>query len=296
MSPAGSARLGEQLDVGSYPKDKHLAQSIPLRSIRTNPDQPRKLIREESIASLAESIRRNGLIQPIVVRPATADGFGTHPQHVKYELIAGERRWRAAHTAGLTEVPAIIRDADENEMLELALIENIHREDLNAIDRASAYQQLVVRFGLTAEQIGERTGEDRATVTNYVRLLELPQEVREMVSNNLLSMGHARAILGAEGEESQLRLARGAVVGNMSVRALEDAVRQQKGGPSSRARKKSSDKRPLVRDLERRIGEVLQTKVSIIESRHRGRGRIVIEYHTVDDFNRICETVGARLD
>jgi ParB family chromosome partitioning protein len=283
------------MDSASYARDKHLAQAIPLRFIRANPDQPRRQISEGSIAALAESIRRNGVIQPIVVRPAAADSFGPSGNLFKYELIAGERRWRAAQVAGLADVPAIIRDADENEVLELALVENIHREDLNAIDRAMAYQQLVVRFGLSPEQVGERTGEDRATVSNYVRLLELPTEVQDMVSSNLLSMGHARALLGIDDDDSRMRLAKDVVLKSMSVRALEDAVRQERPADApARGGRRRQEKRPLIRDLERRFSETLQAKVSIVEGRSRGQGRIVIEYHSIDDFDRICEAVGIR--
>ncbi len=202
---------------------------------------------------------------------------------------------RAARVAGLSDVPAILRDATEEQLLELALVENIHREDLNAIDRAIAYGQFRDKFGLVAEQIGERVGEDRTTVTNYLRLLDLPSEIQDMVASDLLSMGHARALAGLRSKDEQTKLAEYAVRKGLSVRALEEAVRKLRapaktassaGGPSHR------NKRPLIRDLERRFTQILKTKVTIQEGRTKNTGQILIEYHSIDDFEGICERLG----
>lgn len=247
---------------------------------------------DQGIERLAESIRQNGIIQPVVVRPATKS-LGAQDA-VKYELIAGERRVRAARAAGLTEIPAIVRDVTEQQSLELALVENIQREGLNPIDRALAYQEFRDQFGLTAEQIGLRVGEDRTTVTNYLRLLELADLVRDMVASDLISMGHARALAGLRSKQDQQTLAEGIVRKGLSVRALEDLIRRRRGGGRTEVAKLSSanKKRPLIRDLERRFSQALQTKVIIQEAGRKNHGKIVIEYHSLDGFESICERLG----
>lgn len=253
---------------------------------------------EQGIAGLAGSIKRNGIIQPIVIRPLSdpsAAGASVAQGTVKYELIAGERRWRAARAAGLSDVPAILRDATEDQLLELALVENIHREDLNAIDRALAYGQFRDRFGLAAEQIGERVGEDRTTVTNYLRLLDLPSAIQDMVAADLLSMGHARALAGLRSHEEQMKLAESAIRRSLSVRALEESVRKLRGAAKPTASGKAPgnrNKRPLIRDLERRFTQILKTKVAIQEGKVKNTGQIVIEYNSIDDFEGICERLG----
>lgn len=254
---------------------------------------------DQGIERLADSIRRNGIIQPVVLRPApaTADGGpgGIGAQvAAKYELIAGERRVRAARAAGLTEIPAIVRDVTEQQSLELALVENIQREGLNPMDRALAYQDFRDQFGLTAEQIGLRVGEDRTTVTNYLRLLELADVVRDMVASDLISMGHARALAGLRSKQEQQTLAEGIVRKGLSVRALEDLIRRRRGGGPTGPTKQSNanKKRPLIRDLERRFSQALQTKVTIHEASRKGHGKLIIEYHSLDGFESICERLG----
>ncbi len=280
---------------------RHRTIRVPLDCVAPNPNQPRRSISEQGIAKLAGSIKRNGLIQPIVMRPIAAASIGgtggpTSTQStVKYELIAGERRWRAARAAGLSDVPAILRDATEEQLLELALVENIHREDLNAIDRALAYGQFRDRFGLAPEQIGERVGEDRTTVTNYLRLLDLPSEIQDMVATDLLSMGHARGLAGLRSRDEQIKLAEHAVRKGLSVRALEESVRKLRAPAtttSTAGGKAQHNKRPLIRDLERRFIQILKTKVTIQEGRGKNTGQIVIEYHSIDEFEGICERLG----
>ncbi len=280
---------------------RHRTIRVPLDCIAPNPNQPRRSISEKGIASLAGSIKRNGIIQPIVIRPiggTSASGIAgpiATQGAVKYELIAGERRWRAARAAGLSDVPAILRDATEEQLLELALVENIHREDLNAIDRAIAYGQFRDKFGLAAEQIGERVGEDRTTVTNYLRLLDLPSEIKDLVASDLLSMGHARGLAGLRSSDEQIKLAEHAVRKGLSVRALEESVRKlrapTKAAAAGRAQG-SRNKRPLIRDLERRFTQILKTKVTIQERAAKNTGQIVIEYHSIDEFEGICERLG----
>jgi len=255
-------------------------------AIRPNPFQPRAEISEASLDELTESIRRTGVIQPIIVRR----------QGAAHELVAGERRWRASRRAGLTEVPAIVRTASDEEMLEFALIENIFREDLNAIDRANAYRRYCDAFGLTADQVASRLGEDRTTVTNYLRLLELPASVQDMVRDGRLSMGHARALAGLDERTRIEKVANIASTNYFSVRAIEELVRKEKDKPTAPppAPAAAPQKRPHVRDLEQQFVRALDTKVEIFESRKKGAGRIVIHYFTLDDFDRVAERLGIR--
>jgi len=256
-------------------------------AIRPNPYQPRADIPETSLDELAESIRRTGVIQPIIVRR----------QGAAYELIAGERRWRATQKAGISEIPAVVRSANDEQMLEFALIENIFREDLNAIDRANAYRRYCDAFGLTADQVANRLGEDRTTVTNYLRLLELPPSVQDMVRDGRLSMGHARALAGLDDRQKIEKVANIAYTNSFSVRAIEELVRKEKDNrrpipaptPSSVV---AAQKRPHIRDLEQQFVRALDTKVEILESRKKGAGRIVIHYFTLDDFDRVAERLG----
>lgn len=260
---------------------------IPCDAVQPSPYQPRSLISEESLAELAESIRLHGLIQPIAVRP-TGDG---------YELIAGERRWRAARKAGLTQVPATIRDLDDRQMLAVALVENIFREDLNAIERARAYRRYCDEFDLTAEHVAEQLGEDRTTVVNYLRLLELPRSVQDMVEDGRLSMGHARSLAGMNDPGRIEKLAQLVITNFFSVRALEELIRREKQGGAVAAATTATapaTKRPHVRDLEQQFTRALSTKVEIKESRRKGSGRIVIHFYTVDDFDRVAERLGIR--
>ncbi len=253
-------------------------------SIRPNPFQPRSEIPDAGLEGLAGSIRKTGLVQPITVRQVGG----------QFQLIAGERRWRAAQRAGLNEIQAIVRTATDEDMLEIALIENIFREDLNAIDRAKAYRRYCEEFGLTAEQVAERIGEDRTTVVNYVRLLELPSSVQDMVRDGRLSMSHARALAGIDRPEEIERIAQFASANFFSVRAVEELVRKARAGDTAPTKPPAAaaQKRPHVRDLEQQFVRALNTKVEIHESRKKGTGRIVIHYFSLDDFDRVAERLG----
>ncbi len=311
LSDSKASRLADQLPdsvmgdpnatATTQAPARHRTIRVPLDCVAPNPKQPRRSISEQGIAGLAGSIKRNGIIQPIVIRPVggtSASGMVgpvATQGAIKYELIAGERRWRAARAAGLSDVPAILRDATEEQLLELALVENIHREDLNAIDRAIAYGQFRDEFGLAAEQIGERVGEDRTTVTNYLRLLELPSEIQDLVASDLLSMGHARALAGLRSRDEQIKLAEYAVRKGFSVRTLEESVRKLRGPAkttSAGGGQGHRNKRPLIRDLERRFTQILKTKVTIQEGRGKNTGQLVIEYHSIEEFEAICERLG----
>ena len=262
---------------------------LKINQLRPNPTQPRKEFPPSQLKALADSITKTGLIQPIVVRPSGRD---------VYEVVVGERRWRASQMAGMNEIPAVVREATDEQMLELALVENIFREDLNAIDRAMAYKQYCDNFNLTAEQVAQRVGEDRTTVVNYLRLLELPNEVKQWVIEGKLSMGHARCLLGLSSAAMRTQAAKEAIGKDLSVRALEKLVRDRQAarsapgtGPGGRA-----EKRPLVRELEQAFGRALGTRVEIFEGRRKGKGRVVIHYGSLDDFDRLCEKIGVRPD
>jgi len=254
--------------------------------LRPNPFQPRQDISPEHLKALAESIRKSGVIQPILVRRA-GDQL--------YEVIAGERRWRAAQQAGLREVPAVLRPVDDQEMLELALIENIFREDLNAIDRAAAYRRYCNEFSLSADEVAQRLGEDRSTVSNYLRLLDLPTEVRQWVAEGKVAMGHARCLLGLKSPVDMTQMAREVIEQDLSVRTVEKMVRERLNaraeairGPADRA----DAKRVQIRNLEEAFTRALGTKVEIQEAARKGKGKITIHYFSLDDFDRVMERLG----
>jgi ParB family chromosome partitioning protein len=257
--------------------------------LNPNPFQPRDSTNAENLISLATSINQSGMLQPIAVRVIKG----------RYEIIAGERRWRAAKSLGMSHVPVVIRDATDEQMLELALIENIQREDLNAIDRARAYRELCTRFSMGPEDIAARLGEDRSTVINYLRLLDLPDSIQGLVIQGQISMGHARCLLGITDEARRLRLAESTAQNDLSVRALEEIVRRErtrKGeARATEAAAKALRSAHLI-DLQQRFEDAVKTKVTIHEGKRKGAGRIVIEYYSFDDFDRIAAALGAHLD
>jgi len=251
--------------------------------IKRNPYQPRATFAEPGMADLTRSIQQSGIIQPLVVRPV-AEGW---------ELIAGERRLRAAIQAGLDDVPVVVRGASDEEVLELALIENIHREDLNGIERARAYQKYADEFKLPVEKIAERVGEDRSTVANYLRLLELGEDIQKLVAERAIAMGHARCLLGVPGDAERLALAEAVVQNDLSVRTLEDIVRRKRTSAAEQEKPiKEQQPRALVRDIQERLTSSLGVRVTIRERRKPNTGRIIIDYSSLDDFNRITEALG----
>lgn len=254
------------------------ALEVPVSKVRPNPNQPRQEFDQEALGELVESVTRNGVLQPIIVREIE-DG---------YELIAGERRWRAACQAGLPTIPAIVRPATENESLELSLIENIQREDLNPIEQAKAYKNLIERFALTQEEAAARLGKKRPSVANILRLLDLPQDIQDAVSRGTLSMGHARALLPLPERAEQLRLAARIQRDDLSVRQTEqlvnDRLRRNRTSPSP-----AEPKPPHITDLESRLREALATRVTLLPHKHDDGGRIIIDFFTKDDFQRLLE-------
>jgi ParB family transcriptional regulator, chromosome partitioning protein len=253
---------------------------IPVVAIRANPHQPRTSFDEEGLASLTASIREVGILQPVLVR-AVADSV--------YELIAGERRWRAAKRAGLPTIPAIVRDASDLHSVEQALVENLHRLDLNPLEEAGAYQQLIEDFGLTHEQLSVRVGKSRVAITNTLRLFQLPPAVQKLVSDGQLSAGHARALLGTPDRAFQEALARKAVAEQLSVRAVEDAVRNRNElgssltTPSQAAATKLRP--PGILELEELLSTHLDTRVKVTLGTRKGR--VVVEFATLEDLERI---------
>jgi ParB family chromosome partitioning protein len=256
------------------PSASERALEVDSDLLRPNKFQPRTQMDDERIEELARSIRSNGIIQPIVVRKV--DGG--------YEIIAGERRWRAAQRAGLLKVPVVVRDIPEDRLLAAALIENIQREDLNPIEEASAYRRLAEEFHLTQDQIAESVGKDRSSIANYVRLLKLPQEVRENVGAGALSMGHARAILGLPDEPSQLRVSREVIAKRLSVRETEALVKKA-GQPAAVKEERTKDVH--TRAAEDRLRFAFGTRVRI-ERRGKG-GRIEIDFANETELQRLFE-------
>jgi len=282
-SEAGQLQAGPAIDT-NFPPDKELRDSlreVSITSVSPNPHQARTVWDEAELMELAESIKANGIIQPIVVRRA---GTG-------FELIAGERRLKAAQIASLTTIPALVRRASDEQMHEWSLIENIHRVNLNPIERAKAYQNYVSAFSLTQVDAAERLGEDRSVVANYLRLLDLPEEIKQMLAGGQLSMGHARAILGLPTDELRRKLANRAMAGRLSVREVERLVRKFLAD-TGRAKPTARVKAAHIVDLEDKLSSQLGTKV-VIETRKKGqRGKVIIEFYSLDEFDSITERIG----
>ncbi|OGD28703.1 MAG: hypothetical protein A2028_02375 [Candidatus Aminicenantes bacterium RBG_19FT_COMBO_59_29] len=252
-------------------KDERYAE-LDIEEVSPNPLQPRMRFDPGSIEELARSMKESGVIQPILV---VAEGE-------TYKIIVGERRWRAAQKAGLKKIPVLIRQIPKERQLEISLVENLHREDLNPLEIAHVYQRLIRELDNTQEEIAARVGKDRTSVSNYLRLLNLPEPVQDYLSENKISMGHARALLALEDAESQIALAREIVRQNLTVRDVENLISRRKGSRSA-ARKPESD--ADLRAVEEELVKALGTKVTI--AGNRKKGTIKISYFSLDDLNRI---------
>jgi len=278
--------------LGSQPASAsgEAVRHIGIDTIERSPFQPRSEFDPEQIHELADSIKQRGVIQPLLVRlvkTATSQAESAR----RYELIAGERRWRAAREAGLTTIPAIVREASDQEVLELALIENLQREDLNAIEEARAYDQLASQFKLTQEQIAQKVGRSRAAVANSMRLLALPSEVQSWVGDDRLSVGHAKAILGLPSTTEQRLVAERVLKRSLTVRETEQLVEQLKGESKVRSRTLNATvKSTHVLALEEKLQQKLGTHVSIQHGKKKGR--IEIEYYGNDDLSRLLALLG----
>ncbi|MGQ9881324.1 MAG: ParB/RepB/Spo0J family partition protein [Armatimonadota bacterium] len=277
--------LGKGLSalVSAAEEAEETVAEIPLSSIAPNPDQPRRDIDRDSIEELAASIREHGVLQPIIVQPLP-DG--------RYQLVAGERRWRAARVSGLSTIPAIVRQVSEEERLELALVENVQREDINAIDEAIAYRALMERFGMTQEEVARKVGKSRTAVANTLRLLTLEEEILDGLRQGKITEGHARALLMAP-EGARMELYRRAVRAGWSVRDMERASRaaskNEQPAVSSDVSRETSAADPHILALEDRLRSTLATRVQIRYA--GGRGTIEIHFYDIDDLTRIVEAI-----
>ncbi|MBX3364907.1 MAG: ParB/RepB/Spo0J family partition protein [Phycisphaeraceae bacterium] len=260
---------------------------VDVGTIRPNPFQPRQDISSEGLAPLIDSIKQSGVLQPIIIRTKQDPDGQTF-----YELIAGERRWRAAKAAGLTHVPAIVREVTDEQSAEIALIENVQREDLNTMDRAWAIRNLQDRFGLTAGQVGERVGLDRSSVANFLRLTELEPEIQLLVREGRLSAGHGKALLAVTSAPVRVALAKSAASGEWSVRRTEGACKQAEQLAPEEVLGPTTMKPPAVIDLERQLGAYLGTKVEITTRRAGAAGTIGIEFYSLDHFDGLMGRIG----
>ena len=263
---------------------------IPLHAISPNPNQPRREFDEQALQELANSIREIGIIQPITLRQ-TGDN--------QYQIIAGERRWRASQIAGLETIPAYIRTVEDEGVMEMALVENIQREDLNAIEIALAYEHLAETTGMTQEKISERVGKSRAAVTNYMRLLKLPAQVQMALKNKQIDMGHARALLAIDSPSTQIKLYKEIEKNNYSVRKVEEMVQMLKSGEDiDTANKKISTKSPLPEEyqmLKQRLSEFFGTKVQMTCS-NKGKGKISISFDSEEQLEHIVKALDGNKD
>jgi ParB family chromosome partitioning protein len=280
--------LGKGLEalIPTHPEGEILTEfggvlEVPLALIDANPHQPRKGFDEEKLNELAASIKEHGIIQPLVVSSQNAEGQD------KYSLIAGERRLRAAEIAGLKTVPAVLREANSQDHLLLALIENVQRADLNPLETASAYQSLAVEFDLSHQEIGKRVGKSRTAVSNTLRLLELPDVVQQAVRKNQISMGHARALLGLPTIKAQSAALQTVLTQELSVRQTEELVGQLKGNKKDRPSPKKT-KSPELKAIEDDLQSALGTKVRLTRSQ-KGAGTITLHYYSDEEFNTLLD-------
>jgi ParB family transcriptional regulator, chromosome partitioning protein len=252
-------------------------ETIPLDSISPNPMQPRRRFNEESLQELAESLKEHGLVQPIIVRPS---GTG-------YEILVGERRWRAAQLAGAKSIPAVIREAESSECLQIALVENLHRDDLNGIEEATAYRQLVEDFGLSQDEIAVKVAKSRSAVANALRLLQLPVEVQATVVAEEITPGHARALLALQGDPYQAVLLQRIIEEDLSVRQTEELARRRLGGGEEQVKREKPQSLDEFADL---IAASLQAKVRVIQGKRKGK--IIIEFKGEKDLMRLLKDIG----
>jgi ParB family chromosome partitioning protein len=259
-------------------------EELPIDAIEPNPRQPREVFDAEALAELVTSIREVGVLQPVVVREAAGG---------KYQLVMGERRWRASREAGLDALPAIIRETPDDALLRDALLENLHRQQLNPLEEAAAYQQLLAEFGATHEQLADRLGRSRSHVSNTIRLLQLPGGVQRRVAAGVLSAGHARALLGLDDPQAQESLATRIVSEGLSVRAVEEIVALGDREPSHRTPRVRRPVAPGVAALADKLSDVLETRVTVEFGRRRGK--LVVQFATIDDLERIVAQIAPQV-
>jgi len=265
----------------SKPSSSKEILEVDIKKISPNEYQPRRVFKDNALNDLVLSIKEKGVIQPIIVR---------HTSNNKYELIAGERRWRASQMAGLTSIPVIIKDVAPVESLEIALIENIQREDLNPMETAEAFQRLINDFKLTHEEMSKKVGKDRATVSNYLRILKLPTEIKKWIAEGSLTIGHAKALLQVENERQQLLIAGKVVNNGLSVRETEALCK--KGAVNTATQQKvKAPKDVQIASLEEKLMHSLGTKVNLKHKSNKKGGRIEIEYYSLEELDRLLDTL-----
>lgn len=271
-------------EIGSVSEDNSLETIVKITKVEPNRKQPRKNFNEDSLQELADSIKQFGLLQPILVQD----------RQDHYEIVAGERRWRAAKLAGLKEVPVIIRDYTEQEIAEISLIENIQREDLNPIEEAQAFKRLLEEFQLKQDEVAERVSKSRTAVTNSIRLLKLSDEVQQMVIDDMISTGHARALLAVDDHQQQYALAQKIFDEKLSVREVEKLVKNLSKPPKEKDKNEEEDKSLMIvyQDVEEKLKKRLGTKVTI-SPKGNGAGKIEVEFYNHDDLERLLEIFGS---
>ncbi len=279
----GLGRGMDSIFLDNSPDETDKVSTLRISEIEPRRSQPRKYFDPESLSQLADSIAANGIIQPIVVRESDSNGY--------YQIIAGERRWRAAKQAGLSEVPVVILDADDRKAAEYALIENIQREDLNPLEEATGLKALVEEYSMTQEEIAKEVGKSRAAVANSLRLLELPDDIKDLVEGGLLSAGHARALLGLNDKSRMVEAADKVTFGELSVRATEDLVRDMNTEAPSQP-KKNEVEESYYRSLEEKVASALGCKVKI--NRGLRRRSITVSYKTTDQLETLINKLTAK--
>lgn len=277
MAAKGGLGIGLSALFDDNTTDSAASQTLRLSEIEPNRSQPRKKFDDESISALADSIKRHGILQPLLVRP-----YGSG-----YQIVAGERRWRAARMLGMTEVPVQIREFSDSESMQIALIENLQRENLNPIEEAMAYKRLLKEFNLKQDEVAERVSKSRTAVTNSMRLLKLNDRVQQMIIDDMISTGHARALLAIEDEEQQYMLANKIFDEKLSVRETEKLVKALKN-PKKEEKKPEVENQFVYTNLEEQMKSLIGTKVSV-HAKANGKGKIEIEYYSPDDLERIYE-------
>jgi ParB family transcriptional regulator, chromosome partitioning protein len=291
LAPGGEEEAG----AGLSPVPGASFAEIPIDAIRPNPRQPRSVFDEDDMAELVHSITEIGVLQPVVVRPIPAgqgpDELGQAAEGVRYELIMGERRWRASEQAGKSTIPAIIKETDDDDLLRDALLENLHRSQLNALEEAAAYQQLLEDFGCTHDELAGRIGRSRPQISNTLRLLKLPPLVARRVAAGVLSAGHARALLSLDDGASMERMAQRIVAEGMSVRNVEEIVAVGGDQPADKPRRpRAGNRHPQLDDLAARLSDRFDTRVNIALGQRKGK--LTVEFASVDDLHRIIELLG----
>ena len=277
--------LGKGINV-FFPEEQSTneqeVQQIAINKLVANPYQPRKVFDEETLLELKSSIDEHGILQPIIVRL----------KGKKYEIVAGERRFRAAQLAGLTEIPAIVKQMNEQQMMELAILENLQREDLTPIEEAEAYEQLIKNLGFTQEELAKRLGKSRPHIANHIRLLQLPEEIREFINNGQLTMGHGRTLLGLKNKRQIPDIARKVINQSLNVRQLEALVQQLNNSVSRETKEPKKD--VFVAETESQLRDYFGTNVQI--KKKKDKGKIEIEFYSAEDLERILEILNVELD